>query len=117
MKTLGISFADNDFGVTFREVLFIIQRNFTEADLSKLTEDQICNMINELVYGVYLVAQSQFKYKDKNPEFIKNYLKIDFNRILFDDEVDRILSKDTNSEFHVMILDDKNPHNNIIYST
>ena len=114
---LGITFGDNDFGVTFREVLRIIQTNFTEADLRNLSEDQLCNMINELVYGVYLVAQNQFRYKDKNPNFIKNYLKIDFNRILFDDEVDKLLDGDTNAEFHVMVLDDKNPHNNIIFST
>lgn len=81
---IAIKFHDSDFTNTFLGVLEVIKKSNLP-----LNKEQLCEIINEISYGVYLVYQEGFEYEDRY--HIKNYLRIETKNILLHGEVDDYL--------------------------
>lgn len=104
--SVGIKFADNDFGNAIRGFLQnirIVLKETKAIHLSKMFEKHnFVEMYNQSIYGCYLLYQNQFEYQAKiNPE----YLKISVNQVYFNEEVLEVLEdQNTNHEFHYYSL-------------
>lgn len=99
MKKIGIEFGDNDFHSCFTGVLEVLyntskssESNESRGSFEDLTKEQICIIVNQISYGMYLLYQNKFTYNiEKNnvvDESLIEYLKIKPESILFDKEVD-----------------------------
>jgi hypothetical protein len=104
--SVGIKFADNDFGSTIRGFLQNIRIVLKETKaiyLHKMFEKHnFVEMYNQSIYGCYLLYQNKFEYQAKlNPE----YLNISVNQVCFNEEVLKVLEDpNTNQEFHYYSL-------------
>lgn len=108
---IAIKFGDNDFYNCFYGVLETIKnaRNWN----NKLTEnkEELCKIINEISYGVYLLYQNSFEYNDEKSGNVcdrtKKWLQITPDRILVNEEVTKYLKEVEwdNSETYVFDSD------------
>lgn len=119
---IAIRFGDNDFSNTFHGVLATIHDAYKWNDKIP-TKEQLCKIINEMVYGHYLLYQNMFEYNDEKSgeicEGTKKYLQqIKPERILINEEVDQYLknTKWDNSETFILDTDLDYPGCNPIYS-
>jgi hypothetical protein len=94
---IAIKFGDNDFYNCFYGVLETI-KNARQWN-NKITEDkeQLCKIINEISYGLYLLYQNSFEYnKEKSGNICKKtkkYLQITSDQILINEEVTKYLKE------------------------
>lgn len=90
-----LRFGDNDFHKTLRAFGELLTLDQPE----NLTKYQVVELWNELSFGLYLLAQNQWRYKDSPEEkaHIRNYLKIQESfpsgapRVLIGEEVKKYL--------------------------
>lgn len=93
MDRVGINFGDNDFGNTLRpfvQSLLDLYRRDPQRAVS-FTKKDVVWFFNEMAYGLYRMFQSRdFKrVEDKYEEHLRNYLQIDEQHVLVDEEVDK----------------------------
>jgi hypothetical protein len=111
-------FSDNDFYTTFIEVFEVIRRTIDTPghNPSRLADKQyICDMINELAYPIYRVAQCRdfpaikeprFASEAEQREFYTKYFHATPDRIYLDKEIDILISENgVNSNCEWFILD------------
>ncbi len=119
---IAIKFGDNDFYNCFYGVLETIKNARKWND--KVTEDkeQLCKIINEISYGLYLLYQNSFEYNnEKSGELdnhTKQYLQITPDQILINEEVVKYLQEVEwdNSETYVFDSDLDYNNNTPIFS-
>lgn len=94
---IAIKFGDNDFYNCFYGVLETI-KNARKWN-NKVTEnkEELCKIINEISYGLYLLYQNSFEYnEEKSGELFnrtKKYLQITPDQILLNEEVVKYLQE------------------------
>ena len=119
---IAIKFGDNDFYNCFYGVLETIKNARKWND--KVTEDkeQLCKIINEISYGLYLLYQNSFEYNnEKSGELdnhTKQYLQITPDQILINEEVVEYLQEVEwdNSDTYVFDSDLDFDNNSPIFS-
>jgi len=113
MMKIAIKFGDNDFYNTFYGVLETIKN--AKKWNSSLTEDkeELCKIINEISYGIYLAYQNPFPNEN-----IKEYLKIKPKQLLINEEVTKYLTETEwdNSDTYVFDSDLDFENNTPIFS-
>ncbi len=92
---IAIKFGDNDFFNCFYGILETIKNAREWNNETTECKDELCKIINEISYGIYLLYQNSFKYNKESTgescEDTKNYLKIKPEQILINKEVDAYL--------------------------
>lgn len=88
--TLVIVFGDNDFVKTYEPLGEILLQAFRKGLLDESTsKEKITFIINQLVYGVYVLFQNNCKYEEEKSFCVSNtkeYLQITTDNIMLDDE-------------------------------
>lgn len=82
---VAIKFGDNDYYKSFVGVLEAIKN----ARSIPQDKEKICEIVNEISYGMYLLYQNPLEEGDN----IKQYLQIKPDDILIDDEVEKYLEE------------------------
>lgn len=106
---IAIKFGDNDFYGTFHGVLQTILS--AKAFKGRMVEDkeQLCEIINQISYGMYLLYQNQFEYNIERLggvcESTKDWLQISPDRLLLNEEVDIYLRETEWDNGETFILD------------
>jgi hypothetical protein len=115
IKKIAITFHDNDFHSTFRNLLGTFMSAHNYSDGLFMTKPQIVKIINMLSYGHYLLFQNQFKYGDEKhseySELTEKYLTVTEDTVLINDEVDQYLSSKPNGdnyETYILTLNKEN---------
>lgn len=104
---IGINFGDNDFQITFENVMNALLFAFNEKDKMFRTKTNLVKIVNSLSIGMYLLHQNKFEYScsSKEIDHIEKYLNISTSDIFLNDQVDDYLKKNDNwcnSEFIFM---------------
>lgn len=88
---IAIKFGDNDFYNCFYGILETIKNARKWNDKVTKNKEELCKIINEISYGLYLLYQNSFEYnEEKSGELCsrtKEYLQITPDQILIDEEV------------------------------
>jgi hypothetical protein len=119
---IAIKFGDNDFYNCFYGVLETIKNAIKWNDKVTTDREQLCKIINEISYGLYLLYQNSFEYNEEKSGDLhprtKEYLKITPDQILINDEVVNYLSgiEWANSEVYVFDSDLDFENNTPIFS-
>jgi hypothetical protein len=112
---LAIRFHDNDFHNCFCGVLQVFRdaEEISEESEwkrhhapSNLTKAQICQIINEISLGCYLIHQNRFRYGLEHFEHIREYLKITPDRLYLDQEVPEYLDQVNGNNGETFVLSD-----------
>jgi hypothetical protein len=111
---IGISFGDNDFGMTFHAFLKAIGYfpDFKEETISEI-KDKLNEIYNASVLGMYIAGQNRFQYTNGSSmedhlNEVENYLVKDGNNqklFYINEEVDQYLENCDgwdNGEFHIL---------------
>lgn len=129
-RKIAIRFGDNDFYNCFTVLLKCLHEIWKWTGFLPKDKDKLCFAINNLSPTMYLLAQNTWEYngledvagKDtgisEEYEHIKKYLTIKPDRILIDEEVDKLVEEGDavhcfNSEIFVL---DTTLYNNNIYA-
>jgi hypothetical protein len=120
---IAIKFGDNDFYNCFTGVLKTLLNAYRHTGTLPTDKEQLCEIINQISYGHYLLFQNQFEYNDEgNGKLCSrtyNYLQINSSKILINDEVDKYLVDEEdfrNGETFILDTDLDYPGNDAIYS-
>ena len=94
---IAIKFCDNDFYQCFYGVLETIKNARKWNDKVTMDKDQLCKIINEISYGIYLLYQNSFEYNEEESGNLstktKLYLEITSDQILLNEEVTKYLNE------------------------
>lgn len=94
---IAIKFYDNDFYQCFYGVLETIKNARKWNDKVTMDKDQLCKIINEISYGIYLLYQNSFEYNEEESGNLstktKLYLEITSDQILLNEEVTKYLNE------------------------
>lgn len=92
---IAIKFGDNDFYNCFYGILETIKNAAKWNNKITQNKEQLCKIINEISYGLYLLYQNSFKYNEEKSGNIckktKEYLQITPDQILINEEVTKYL--------------------------
>jgi hypothetical protein len=100
MRLIGIRYGDNDYGNLFRGLLFTLMAAL-EWRATEPSREQLLQIINENIYGMYLMWQ----HMGENPpsrEEVETHLEITDNKLYIDEQVDQFFDEKGdwhNSEF------------------
>lgn len=88
--TIAIHFGDNDFINTYEPLGKILLQAFRNGSLDESTsKEKIVFIVNQLIYGVYVLFQNNCKYEEEKDFSISNtkeYLQITTENVMLDDE-------------------------------
>ena len=94
---IAIKFGDNDFYNCFYGILETIKNARKWNDNVTENKDELCNIINEISYGLYLLYQNSFEYNEEINGTLnaktKGYLQIRPDQILINEEVVKYLEE------------------------
>ena len=92
---IAIKFGDNDFYNCFYGVLETIKNARKWNDNVTEDKEKLCNIINEISYGLYLLYQNSFEYNQEKSGILcshtKKNLQIKPDQILINEEVSKYL--------------------------
>lgn len=95
LEKIAIRFGDNDFYNCFEGVLQTLDNAFKYHGKLPTDKKLLCVIINQLIYGHYLLFQNQFEYNEEKDGVIskrtKQYLQITPEKILINEEVDNFI--------------------------
>lgn len=94
---IAIKFGDNDFYNCFYGVLETIKNAKKWNDRVTENKEELCKIINEISYGLYLLYQNSFEYNEEKSGELCNrtkvYLQITPDQILINEEVVKYLEE------------------------
>lgn len=117
MKVLAIKFGDNDFVITMTAFGELFLKYKECNGFVNFSKEQIVQIWNELVPGIYLMFQNRFRY-DCSDYYKSNYLKIDESKVFFDEDAKELFHKCMNGwgnqETLFIWFDDRHPSFQIV---
>lgn len=128
LKKIAIKFGDNDFYNCFTVLLKSLHEVYKWTDYLPKEKDKLCFIINNLSPTMYVLGQNCWDYNglqnesgssiETSKEFVrtKEYLQITPDRLLVDDEVDKLIEEGDSVHFfnsEIFILDTTLFSNNV----